>query len=141
MSESVLAQIAALREKSTPELRADWRKLFDDEPPPFNRRFLEDRIAYRIQELTFGGLDPAVRAKLDRMVDEMDPKASRRRPQGRPVAGTELRREWQGVEHIVTVREHDFAYQGRPYRSLSSVARAISGTRWNGWTFFGLKRG
>ena len=48
-------------------------------------------------------------------------------------------REWQGVEHCVTVREHDYEYQGRPYKSLSAVARAITGTRWNGWTFFGLK--
>ena len=57
----------------------------------------------------------------------------------RPIAGTQLIREWQGVEHRVTVRADDFEYQGRPYKSLSSVARAITGTRWNGWVFFGLK--
>ena len=57
----------------------------------------------------------------------------------RPIAGTQLIREWQGVEHCVTVRADDFEYQGRPYKSLSSVARAITGTRWNGWVFFGLK--
>ena len=140
MSESVLARIAMLKEKTTPELREAWRELFGGEPPPFNRRYLEDRIAYQLQMLTHGGLSPAARAKLDRLVDELDPKTSRRRMQGRPIAGTQLRREWQGVEHVVTVREHDFEYQGRPYRSLSSVARAIAGTRWNGWTFFGLKR-
>jgi 23S rRNA U2552 (ribose-2'-O)-methylase RlmE/FtsJ len=57
----------------------------------------------------------------------------------RPITGTRLIREYQGVEHCVTVREDDFDYQGRPYRSLSAVARALTGTRWNGWVFFGLK--
>jgi len=50
-------------------------------------------------------------------------------------------REWQGVEHVVTVRGDGFEYQGRPFTSLSAVARQITGTRWNGWTFFGLKNG
>ena len=57
----------------------------------------------------------------------------------RPIAGTRLIREWQGVEHCVTVRDNDFEYQGRPYKYLSAVARAITGTRWNGLIFFGLK--
>jgi hypothetical protein len=57
----------------------------------------------------------------------------------RPLAGTRLIREWQGVEHCVTVRDHDFEYHGRPFKSLSAIARAITGTRWNGWIFFGLK--
>ena len=140
MSETVLARIAALQKQTTPELREAWRELLGGEPPPFNRRYLENRIAYQLQALSYGGLSPAARAKLDRLVDEQEPKASRRCQQGRPITGTQLRREWQGVEHVVTVREHHFEYQGRPYRSLSSVARAITGTRWNGWTFFGLKR-
>ena len=63
----------------------------------------------------------------------------RKRVDDRPNAGTRLIREWQRVEHCVTVRADDFEYQGRPYKSLSSVARAITGTRWNGWVFFGLK--
>ena len=57
----------------------------------------------------------------------------------RPIAGTRLIREYQGVEHCVTVRDEDFEYQGRPYKSLSAIARAITGTRWNGLLFFGLK--
>jgi hypothetical protein len=61
------------------------------------------------------------------------------RPLQRPVAGTRLIREWRGVEHCVTVRKDDFEYLGRPYKSLSSVAREITGTKWNGWVFFGLK--
>jgi hypothetical protein len=56
-----------------------------------------------------------------------------------PITGTQLIREWKGVEHRVTVHDEDFEYQGRPYKSLSAVARSITGTRWNGLIFFGLK--
>jgi hypothetical protein len=63
----------------------------------------------------------------------------RRADHDRPIAGTRLIREYQGVEHCVTVRDDGFEYQGRPYKSLSAIARAITRTRWNGLTFFGLK--
>ncbi|WP_431266964.1 DUF2924 domain-containing protein [Dankookia sp. P2] len=61
------------------------------------------------------------------------------RADSRPLPGTRLIREYDGVQHVVKVRAHDFEYEGRPYRSLSAIARHITGTRWNGWTFFGLK--
>jgi hypothetical protein len=139
MSDTVLAQIAALKSKSTPELRDMWRELFGREAPVLGRRYLEDRIAFRLQELRHGGLADRARRKLDALADQLEPKAARRRDPGRPIAGTQLRRQWRGIEHVVTVREHDFEYGGRPYRSLSAVARAIAGSRWNGWTFFGLR--
>jgi hypothetical protein len=63
----------------------------------------------------------------------------RARGDDRPVAGTLLIREYQGVEHVVSVLTDGFAWQGRPYQSLSAIARAITGTRWNGWAFFGLR--
>jgi Protein of unknown function (DUF2924) len=140
MTDTVLAQIAALKIKSTSELRDTWRELFGQEPPALGRRYLEDRIAFRVQELNLGGLSDRARRKLDALVDQLEPKAARRRDPGRPIAGTQLRRQWQGTEHVVTVREHDFEYGGRPYRSLSAVARKIAGSRWNGWAFFGLRR-
>jgi Protein of unknown function (DUF2924) len=140
MSDTLLAQIAALKTRSTPELRDMWRELFDQEPPVLGRRYLEDRIAFRVQELHFGGLSDRARRKLDALADQLDPKAARRRDPGRPIAGTRLVREWKGTEHVVTVREQDFEYQGRPYKSLSAVARQIAQSRWNGWAFFGLRR-
>jgi Protein of unknown function (DUF2924) len=139
MTDTILAQIAALKTKSTSELRDMWRELFDREPPVLGRRYLEDRLAYRVQELHFGGLSDPGRRRLDALADQLEPRG-RRRDRGRPIAGTQLKREWQGVEHVVTVREHDFEYEGRPYRSLSAVARQIAGTRWNGWLFFGLRQ-
>ena len=140
MTDTVLAQIAGLKAKSTAELRDMWRELFGKEPPGLGRRYLEDRIAFRVQELHFGGLSDRSRRKLDALADQLEPKAARRRDPGRPIAGTRLVREWKGVQHTVEVREHDFEYEGRPYRSLSAIAREIAGTRWNGWLFFGLRR-
>jgi hypothetical protein len=141
MSDTVLAQIAALKTRSTSELRAMWKELFGREAPVLGRRYLEDRLAFRVQELHYGGLSDRARRRLDALADQLEPKAARRRDPGRLLPGTELRRQWQGVEHVVRVREHDFEYDGRPYRSLSAVARAIAGSRWNGWAFFGLRNG
>ena len=140
MADPVLAQLAALKTTPIAALKARWRQLFETEPPPYNRRFLEHRLGYRIQELAYGGLKPETIERLDALADELDGKLSRRRRiENRPIAGTRLIREWKGVEHLVTVRDDDFDYQGRPYKSLSAVARAITGTRWNGLVFFGLK--
>ena len=142
VKETVLAQLAALKGAPASALKARWRELFDTEPPAYNRRFLESRLAYRIQELAFGGLSRETLERLQAMAkhhDPRDPTERKARPTLRPIAGTKLIREWQGVEHCVTVRANDFEYLGRPYKSLSSVARAITGTKWNGWIFFGLK--
>jgi len=137
------ARLAALKTATTPELKARWRELFDSEPPPFNRRYLESRLAYRIQELAYGGLKPETVKRLERLGEELDggdrTKRGMRLDRDRPITGTRLLREWQGVEQIVTVTADGFEWQGRPYKSLSAIARAITGTRWNGWTFFGLK--
>ena len=136
------ARLAALKAASTPELKAQWRDLFDSEPPPFNRRYLESRLAYRIQELTYGGLKPETVKRLERLGEQLDGGDKKKRSiraDLKPIAGTRLLREWQGVEQIVTVTAEGFEWQGRPYRSLSAIARAITGTRWNGWVFFGLK--
>jgi hypothetical protein len=141
MSKPVLAQIGALKSMDAQALKARWRELFDAEPPPYNRRFLESRLAYRIQELAYGGLKPATVERLAALAEGVGGKANRRArvAQERPITGTRLLREWHGVEHSVTVRDDGFEYQGRPFKSLSAIARLITGTRWNGWIFFGLK--
>ena len=136
------ARLAALKSTPTKDLKDQWRELFDSEPPPFNRRYLESRLAYRIQELAYGGLKPETIRRLERLGEELDGgdrKKSLIRADFHPIAGTRLLREWQGVEHVVTVTVDGFEWQGRPYKSLSAIARAITGTRWNGWVFFGLK--
>ena len=136
------ARLAVLKSTPTPELKTQWRELFETEPPAFNRRYLESRLAYRIQELAYGGLKIETIRRLETLGEQLDGGniTSRRiRADLKPIAGTKLIREWQGVEHTVTVLADGYEWQGRPYRSLSAVARAITGTRWNGWIFFGLK--
>lgn len=142
VTDSVLAKVAALKAMPTPELKEQWRKLFATEPPPYNRRFLESRLAHRIQELAYGGLKPQTVARLEALGEQLDGgNITLRRIRGddKPIAGTRLIREWQGIEHSVTVLNDGYEWQGRPYQSLSAIARAITGTRWNGWVFFGLK--
>ena len=138
----VLGRLAALKTLPTPALKQQWRELFGAEPPPYNRRFLESRLAYRMQELAYGGLKPETLARLEALGEQLDGgKVAVRRLRGddKPIAGTQLIREYQGVEHLVTVTCAGYDYQGRPYRSLSAIARAITGTRWNGRVFFGLR--
>jgi hypothetical protein len=142
MADPVLAQLAALKGAPANVLKDKWRALFETEPPPYNRRFLESRLAYRIQELAYGDLKKETVERLRMLAKQYDGKAGSRPKGGNqrlPIAGTRVIREWQGTEHSVTVRGDDFEYQGRPYKSLSAIAREITGVRWNGWVFFGLK--
>jgi hypothetical protein len=140
----VLGCLAALQAAPITHLKQQWRELFGKEPPPFNRAYIQSRLAYRIQELAYGGLKPETRARLEALGEQLDGGnvvLRRIRADSRPLPGTRLIREYDGIQHVVTVRGDDFEYEGRPYRSLSAVARHITGTRWNGWTFFGLKGG
>lgn len=141
MTDTVLARLAALKTQPIANLKQQWQNLCETEPPPYNRPFLEHRLAYRIQELAYGGLKPETLKRLRELAEDLDggdPARRRQSAKDRPIAGTRLIREYQGIEHCVTVRREDFEYQGRPYRSLSAVARSITGTRWNGLVFFGM---
>jgi hypothetical protein len=143
MTDTIVARIAALKATPTPDLQILWRDLFETEPPRQNRRYLESRLAYRIQELEYGALKPTIVERLEALGEELDggnAQVRNRRTDDRPIAGTRLIREYQGVEHCATVLADGFEYQGRPYKSLSAIARAITGTRWNGWVFFGIRR-
>jgi len=139
LSTRVLAQIAALAKASLPDLKAQYHDLFGSEAPGINRAYLERRIAYRLQELAYGSLSPASQARLAALAQTVDKGSTRMRAQDRPLAGTRLLRVWNGVEHSVTVLQTGFEYQGRPFTSLSAVARHITGTPWNGPAFFGLR--
>ena len=142
MTKAVIAQLAALKAMPAAGLKQRWQELFGTTPPPYNRRFLESRLAYRVQELAFGGLSNAAQERLKALAAQVEPKGTGKRKttaNHRPIAGTQLIREWKGVEYRVTVRRDGFEYEGQPYKSLSSIAGKIAGTKWNGWVFFGLK--
>jgi hypothetical protein len=124
---------------SPDELRKEWRRLYRSQPPRLSRDLLVRAIAYRIQELRYGGLSKATSRKLAGLVnarlsdEEIDSQGARKvRP------GARLVREWNGRTHTVTVEEEGFTYAGRSYRSLSAIAREITGARWSGPRFFGL---
>ena len=138
----VLARLAGLKTMTVNELKAEWQTLIGSEAPNNSRPFLEQRIAYRIQELTWGGPSKPVARLLDALADEVEGKKVRKSvisdPRN-PVIGTRLVREWDGAEHVITVMTDGFNWQGRRYKSLSAVARDITGTRWNGYRFFGLR--
>ena len=140
--EPILARLGALKAMSVNELKAEWQALYDAPAPNNSRNFLEGRLAYRIQELTYGGPDKQTRRLLDLLADEVEGTLTRKAqiadPRN-PVVGTKLIREWDGVAHTVTVLREGFDWGGQRYKSLSAVARAITGTRWNGYRFFGLR--
>ena len=148
---STLRQITQLETLSAAQLESRWRTLFGTDPPAGQRRFLVKRLAYRIQELTYGGLSEAARTRLEEIAQEagLDEEASlpgrgrhtRKHRRELPVAGTRLVRIWNDRRYEVTVTTTGFEFEGRPYRSLSSIANAITGTHWNGRVFFGLRAG
>ena len=142
MDQTVLSRLAALKAMSVKDLKVEWEKLLGTAAPNNSRTFLEIRIAYRLQELTYGGPDRETRRMLDLLADEVEGH-NRRKHQiadpRNPVIGTKLIREWDGVEHTVIVLKDGFDLQGRKFKSLSAVAREITCTRWNGLVFFGLK--
>jgi hypothetical protein len=135
--EGEIAQLAALEAAA---LRHRWAQLLGDDPPPnLGRKMMIQAIAYRFQEVAFGGLKPSTLRILERVADGSRSGGSKRAPARKAGAGTFLIREWGGVTHRVTVLDDDVVYRGRRYRSLSEVARVITGTHWSGPMFFGLR--
>ena len=140
-SEDLAREIASLSALDAETLRQRWKALIGADPSPYLGRSLIVRaLAYRLQERALGGLKLATQRILDRVCDGREKAASERIPKRRAGAGTVLIREWRGVHHRVTVLDNDVVYRGRRYKSLSEVARAITGTHWSGPLFFGLKR-
>ncbi len=147
MSKSVARQVTGLGRLDLAGLRERWRELFGTEPPAYSRVFLRKRLAYRLQELAYGGLREETHVRMRQILDQGGfdedgrPVNKKRKKRGNiPVAGTRLVREWQGQRYEVTVAQGGFEFQGRRYKSLSAIARAITGTRWNGPAFFGLRK-
>ena len=145
---SVLRDLAELQGMKLPGLRSRWRELFGTEPPGYRRDRMVARLAYRVQELRFGGLSDSAKGRLEQIAEEVDGpvrkdgkvRAMRRRKQaGELTAGTRLVREWQGQPIEVTVLDSGFEYAGRQFRSLSAIARLVTGTNWNGPAWFGLR--
>jgi len=130
-ADRITAEVRGLEALDLHGLRDEWRKRYGEPPKMRSKELLARLLAWRIQADAFGGLDATTIRLLQ----------SERLPPPRPrlVPGERLCREWQGRRHYIDVLETGFRYNGADYRSLSQVARAITGTRWNGLRFFGLR--
>src|ERR1700722_5542024 len=137
--ETMAREIAELSALDAEALRQQWARLLGRDPPlTLGRSTLIQAIAYRLQERAFGGLKPSTQRILNRVAGETTSANSKRTPAHKTGAGTVLIREWRGVTHRVTVPDDDVVYRGQRYKSLSEVARLITGTHWSGPRFFGL---
>lgn len=128
---SVAADVQHIAEMSLHELRQEWERRYGDAPRHRSADLLRRVLAWRVQADAYGGFDAATRRLLEK---DAPPKLE-------PVAGMRLVREWAGRRHEVVVIESGVVYKGETYKSLSEVARHITGIRWNGPRFFGLRKG
>jgi hypothetical protein len=143
MSDTLAARLTALQTLSLDELKQRWAALYGKPAPDLAPDMLVRAIAYKLQEQTTGGLNPATIRKLRRIAAELrqDHQSDLPPPPARLAAGVQLLREWNGETQVVEVLATGFAWRGQTYASLSSVARAITGARWSGPRFFGLSAG
>ena len=139
----VSAEILALNDLSLLELRKRWQRLFNNPiPKGLSRDLIVRGIAYKIQERAFGGLSQSNKRKLRTLAKQLetdDRSGFDLGPTLKP--GAKLIREWQAHTYTVIVLEDGFEFEGRRYGSLSMIAREITGVRWSGPRFFGLKKG
>ncbi len=136
-------EIGGLADLDLPALRQHWRELYGSEPPVrMSRELMIQAVAYRIQENRFGGLSRAARLKLAAASEgSAGARASRARIEHQVKPGTRFLREWQGETYeVIATADGRFSYRERTYGSLSEIARLITGTRWSGPAFFGLKQ-
>ena len=150
---SIATQIAQLQAMTVGQLREEYERVFGEEARSRNRTWLWRRIAWRVQELEYGGLSERAKRRLEELMS--DAELALRTPPGRfqeardtavrqtrdprlPRPGTALLKSYKGQRVVVEVLHDGFSYGGQVFRSLSAVARAVTGTRWNGWAFFGL---
>ena len=160
----IAKELAALQTMSVGELHEKYREVFGEPSRSRNKDYLRKKVAWRIQELAEGGLSERARGRIAKLSAGLPDgwrrrlqnpsegpvtakqssakrkKAVRKRDPRLPEPGSTLRRIHKGEEHVVTVCEIGFEYGGKHYTSLSKVAQAVTGTPWNGFVFFGLKK-
>jgi hypothetical protein len=136
------AEIGRLPDLSLPELRHWWKTLFGHPAPgSLRRNFLARAVAYQMQVEAYGGLSVATKRRLREIANAVRTgEANAMLGSSRIKSGTQMIRQWQNTTHTVTALAEGFEWNGRTYKSLSAVANAITGTNWNGFSFFGIKR-
>jgi Protein of unknown function (DUF2924) len=140
--ERLSAQIEALPTLNKAQLLAIWAENFSKDPPlQLRKELMVPVLAYRMQEREFGGLSHAARRRLQEVAASLrTDKPSQERPDSAPQTGTRLLRVWRGETHEVIAIGSGYEYRGQTYSSLSKIAREITGTRWSGPLFFGVRK-
>ena len=152
MNDSILAKILALKETSLPELQKRYAELYDGKKAPSNNRaYLWQRIAYRIQERAYGVLSDEARDKASELAQEHDhinnkalrPDNGLRKLYGSrdkrlPIPGTVITKNYKGADIRVKILDKGFEYNGNVYRSLTAIAKEVTGAHWSGFLFFNL---
>lgn len=140
---ALVVQIAQLPSLSRQELLDLWRRAYRKSPPlGIRREILVPFLAYKLQERVYGGLKPSTRSELRRIARglQREGRASQSIIQSKIKRGTRLLRRWRGEIHEVVAVDPGYEYRGGKYRSLSQIARMITGTQWSGPAFFGLRK-
>ncbi len=140
-SDALAGKLAALPDLAVAELRAEWRRLYRAQPPKgVGRDLLALGVAWKLQEKVYGGLGPATKRRLAGLATTMERDGDLARARiERPRPGARLVRAWRGETHSVVVLEDGFAWRDKTWRSLSVIAREITGAHWSGPRFFGLQ--
>ena len=156
MEKTKLAEIMELKDKSLLELKAIYKELYGSETAPSsNKVYLWRKIAYKLQEIEQGGLSSQAQGKIEEFIQKYDPvnnkalrpgadfdnkdkKPKLSRDKRLPIPGTIITKEYKGTKLEVKILENGFEYNNKQYRSLTAVAKEITGAHWNGYLFFGL---
>jgi hypothetical protein len=162
MQQNIVREVEALGRMSAPELREKYQEVFGEEPRSTHKDFLRKRIAWRIQANAEGGLSERARRRAEEIANDADlrlraPKRSLKKLDGEstgrtavhsfktnhdrrlPMPGAVITREYNGERISVIVRDDGFEYEGQVFRSLTAIAKAITGSHWNGYDFFRLR--
>ena len=139
----ILKRIMKLQKQSEKELLKIWHTMFDENPEIKSRKYMVAKLAYKIQELAYGGLDAETENKIRNCAKEVTKEktvTAKKTRKFSPMIGTKITKEHGGKIHEVLVVNDGFSYEGTVYTSLSAIATKITGTRWNGLKFFGVKK-
>jgi hypothetical protein len=148
-----IAAIMALKSASLEEIKAKYAEIFGQEcPSTTNKIFIWKKIAYRLQENFYGGLSETTQSRINELIERYDPvnnksmrpvvpsEPGKKQTAGRdrrlPIPGAIIKKEYKGRVYEVTVLENGFQYEGKTYKTLSAIAKVITGAHWNGFLFF-----
>jgi Protein of unknown function (DUF2924) len=156
MQENLLTKIMNLKDASLEDLKKKYSELFEDKPAPSNNKtYLWKKIAYKLQEIEYGGLPTDTQGKIHELIQKYDPvnnkavrpenttqdqpkKPNLRRDKRLPIPGTVITKEYKGIKLQIKILESGFEYSSKVYKTLTAIAKEVTGAHWNGYLFFNL---